>query len=124
MPTLQLDDRTLNISFRHSQSTCNFFVRRKLPQTDITLCRLVEGGEAIGQGLTVRHPKDQPNRNIGRKVAFLRAMKDAHIPRAKRAELWDQYRRQTNDPTLDPASPAAPNHPASAPRSTSGAGTP
>jgi len=72
-------------------------------EADETWCYLVERGDSLNiawaMGVARRHPKDAPNRNIGRDLAFRGMLKDAAqamtvygvLPKEVRAQIAYNY---------------------------------
>lgn len=70
---------------------------------EITFCRLISDGGAgatirMAQGVAMQHPKDCPNRNVGRDTAFRRLMEDVRVntdlPKEVRVALAESYRNR------------------------------
>jgi len=56
-----------------------------------TTCTLYADEIVIGTGFSVCAPGDNFNKGTGRKIALTRALDDAELNRAARAEVWDLY---------------------------------
>lgn len=83
------DDKYL-VRFHH--------IRRNQPficdHTTCTIHRAVDSSEAlrlVGYGCARLHPNDNYCKNIGRKISFARALKDADMDRKERKLFWQEY---------------------------------
>jgi len=61
----------------------------------VTTCRLnFNGGSALAG--SIYNPKDNFNKDAGRKLSIARAMKDASLSKEERTEIWEAYRTMGN----------------------------
>lgn len=61
----------------------------------VTTCRLVFNGETV-LASSVCNPKDNFNKDAGRKLSLARALKDASLSKEERTEIWEAYRTMGN----------------------------
>ena len=71
------DEREVGILFRYD-------LKSTVKHTRATLTI----GEQSHEGVAMVHPKEQPIRRIGRKVALARAMRAAGLDEKARREIW------------------------------------
>jgi hypothetical protein len=56
-----------------------------------TACFIVGVDGFIRVGETLLHPKDNYDRNIGRKMSMARALKESRFPKGIRKMFWKEY---------------------------------
>lgn len=70
-----------------------------------TTCTIKQGEEIVISKTVKRFAKDLPNKRLGRKVAFAKAMKLISegdvLPKAERSAIWASFRTQINQPILN-----------------------
>jgi hypothetical protein len=90
-------DLAISWTFRHYRAT-DFEIRPKKSVTDVSYCVLTVNGVQF-TGLAACAQGDTFNKDIGRKVALTRAMKDAKLEKYIRTEIWSKYfnRGHNND---------------------------
>jgi len=105
MITISLSTRTLGIEFTHNRGHLIEVVDRskKLVETNgYTECEVVEivGNHkralSIGRASCSLH--DQFNKEIGRRIALTRALKEAELEREDRKTVWTVYRGRKERP--------------------------
>lgn len=78
---VQIDEDEYEITFRHFSKTSH---------SPGTSC-FIQKGAFIRIGETILHPKDNYNRNIGRKMSMARALKEGFFTKEQRTLFWDKY---------------------------------
>lgn len=90
------------VEFKHDQSD---YTRRERIEigiggsfTDCTISHIDSGDNVVidAFGYSTCHPKDQYNKNTGRKVALAKALKNFTGDRKLRKRFWDAYFRARN----------------------------
>jgi hypothetical protein len=70
-----------------------------------TTCTIKQGDEVVISKTVKRFAKDLPNKRLGRKVAFSKAMKliseGEVLPKAERSAIWNAFRTNINQPVLN-----------------------
>lgn len=88
MVTVELEGQPVKVWFQHHNSMPSVYYRQVKV---ITECRLIlpDGSEFADSGFAACSMGDNFNRNLGRKLALTRAVKD--LPKEQRRTIWNAY---------------------------------
>jgi hypothetical protein len=79
---LTINDEVLVVKFRHQTTEEN-----RHSECTIT----TQAGAFVGKGYAKCHPKDNFNKEIGRRKSMEKAMEDASLSKEDRAVMWSNY---------------------------------
>lgn len=90
----------MKINLDGGELTLKFFYSRKENKAKqnipiATHCALIEKLGATDAkmyiGIAYLHPREIPNKEVGRKIALERALEKGNFNREERREIWEQY---------------------------------
>lgn len=98
---IKVEDTEIAFSFKHFRGT-NFEIRKHKAVTDVTYCSILVNNVEF-TGLAACADGDTFNKEIGRKVALTRALKEAKLNKSTRTEVWNMYFNRYRSSSYDVA---------------------